>query len=173
MTAFPFRMGAGFPGDVNRSHPVSIEPALIDASAPPLAYGLAVVVDPTTQGVRQMAPGDSALTAVYGVTVRPYPFQQSSAVNNGAIGYGAGAPPTSGPIDVLRSGYIMAPVVGTPVKGATVYVWIAASTGAHVQGGFEASASGSNTIPLTGAGSLATFNGGADASGIAEIEFNV
>lgn len=30
--AFPFRMNTGFAGDVNRTHPASIEPCLIDPS---------------------------------------------------------------------------------------------------------------------------------------------
>src|SRR5262249_5668758 len=65
-TAIAYRMQAGFPGDVNRMHPASIEPCLIDASAPPTAYGQAVLVDGTTQGVRPLVAGDQALTDVYG-----------------------------------------------------------------------------------------------------------
>lgn len=170
--AFQYRMGAGFPGDVNRTHPASIEPTLIDSSAPPLGYGLAVVVDPTTQGVRQMAAGDSSLDAIYGITVRPFPTQQSSASNFGAIGIGAATPPTSGVMDVLRSGYIMSVLSGStqPVKGGRVYVWVAASSGAHIQGGFEAAATGGSTIELD---EKTYFNGPADASGVVEVSFNI
>ncbi len=49
--AFTFRAGAGFPGNVTRQENSIIEPALIDAAAPPLLYGVPVVIDPTTQGV--------------------------------------------------------------------------------------------------------------------------
>jgi hypothetical protein len=165
--AFQFRMGAGFAGDVNRTHPASIEPCLIDASAPPTYFGQPVVIDPTTQGGRPIVAGDSALTSIYGVTVRPYPAQSSSV----AFG-GVGAAPASGVMDVLRSGYIMVPVSGsvTPVKGGTVYVWYAASTGTHVQGGLEASATGGSTFALD---SHTTWNGGSDANGTAELAFNI
>jgi len=171
--AFAFRMGAGFPGDVNRTHPTSIEPALIDVNAPPTAYGQPVLVDATTQGVRPFAAGDQSNTvpAGYGLTVRPYPTQQSSASNFGAAAIGAATPPTNGAIDVMRAGYIMAylPAGGTPVKGGLVYVWSAASSGAHVQGGIEAAYSAGNTTQLLNA----TFNGSPDSSGNVEIAFNI
>ena len=171
--AFQFRMGAGFPGDVNRSHPASIEPALIDAAAPPTLYGQPVLVDATTQGVRPYVAGDQSNTVAsgYGLTVRPYPFQQSSATNYGAVGIGAATPPTSGAIDILRSGYIMSFLAagGSPVKGGLVYIWAAAPTGAHVQGGIEAAYSAGNTTQLLNA----TFNGSPDASGNVEIAFNI
>jgi hypothetical protein len=171
--AFTFRMGAGFPGDVNRTHPASIEPCLIDASAPPTAFGQAVLVDATTQGVRPYASGDQSDTVAsgYGITVRPYPFQQSSASNYGATAIGAGAPPVSGVIDVLRAGYIMANLAagGSPNKGDPVYIWSKANSGAHVLGGFETSYSSTNTTKLLNA----TFNGTPDASGNVEIAFNI
>ena len=171
--AFQFRMGAGFPGDVNRSHPASIEPTLIDASAPPTLYGQPVLVDATTQGVRPFAAGDQSNTvaAGYGITVRPYPLQQSSATNFGAASIGAATPPANGVIDTLRAGYIMSYLAagGSPVKGGAVYVWAAASTGNHVLGGIEAAYSAGNTTQLLNA----TFNGSPDASGNVEIAFNI
>ncbi len=169
--AFGFRMGAGFPGDVNRSHPMSIEPALIDASAPPLFYGQPVLVDATTQGVRPYVAGDQSNTVAsgYGMTVRPYPFQQTSGGMSAA--FGAATPPVTGIMDVLRSGYIMInlPAGGAPVKGGAVYIWAAASTGAHVQGTIEAAYSAGNTTQLLNA----TFNGSPDANGNVEVAFNI
>ena len=171
--AFTFRMGAGFAGDVNRTHPASIEPALIDANAPITGYGQPVLVDATTQGVRPFAAADQSNTvaAGYGITVRPYPFQQSSATNFGAASFGAATPPTTGITDVLRSGYIMANLAagGSPVKGGAVYVWAAASSGAHVIGGIEAAYTAGSTTQLLNA----TFNGSPDASGNVEIAFNI
>lgn len=173
MTAFKYRMGAGFAGDVNRTHPASIEPAAIATATPPLGYGLAVVLN-EDGFIRQMDEGDDALTGIYGITVRPFPQQQAfSNLEYGAVGYNSAIPPTKGAIDILRSGYIMGPVVGTPVKGDPVYVWIAESGAGHLQGGFETQADGTNTIPLSAAGSVATFNGPADENGIGEIVFNV
>lgn len=170
--AFTFRMGAGFVGDVNRTHPATIEPALVDASAPPTLFGQAVLVDPTTQGVRPLVAGDQALTTIYGITVRPYPFQQSTAsLANAQANLGAAAPPASGAIDVLRSGYIMVSVVGSPVKGGAVYIWTAAASGSHVQGGFEATDPTSNGMRVDAPKTY--FNGAPDSTGIVELGFNI
>ena len=169
-TAFSFRMGAGFPGDVGR-HFASIEPALIDASSPPTAYGQAVVIDQASNGVRPFAAGDTAITAPWGVTVRPYPIQQPQTNQDyGAIGFGSAAPPTSGAIDILRMGYIMTvlPAGSAAVKkGGAVFVWCAATSGAHIQGGFESAASGGNTAALDT--ELYQFKGPADSNGNVEI----
>lgn len=170
--AFTYRMGAGFVGDINRSHPFSAEPCLIDAAAPPLGYGLAVLADPTTNGVRQLAAGDAGGVYIYGVTVRPFPTQQQSGGMSSA--FGSVAPPVSGVIDTLKHGYIMVPIVNTggapAAKGGAVFVWAAASGGGHLQGGFETAATGGSTIALPNY--VATFNGPADASGIGELAFN-
>ena len=164
--AFGYRMPAGFAGDVNRTHPASIEPCLLDGTAPPTFYGQAVVVDPGSQGVRRIgAVDDTALTDIYGVTVRPYPIQQQTGGMSAP--FGAGAIPTAQPVDVLKSGYIMVPVLGTPVKGGVVYVWAKPASGNHVPGGFEAAASAGNTIALPV--NSYTFNGGPDAGGICEV----
>lgn len=175
--AFTFRAGAGFAGAITRQENSIIEPVLIDASAPPLLYGVPVLIDPTTQGIRPLVAGDSALTAVYGVLVRPFPTSQFSVSNFGNTPLGlVGVPPTSGPADVLISGYInvQVPLGQTvAVKNGSVFIWIAASTGAHVQGGFETVASGGNTIALSGAGSTTRYNGGQDANGILELVFNI
>jgi hypothetical protein len=167
--AITFRMRAGFPGEVNRSHPASIEPCLVDAAAPPTAYGQAVLIDPTTQGVRPCVIGDVALTDVWGFTVRPYPFQQASATNYGATNFGDSVPPASGAIDVLKIGYIFTRLGGSAaaLKGGAVFVWVAASAGAHVQGQVEAVASAGNTMALDP--KRYQFNGPADAGGLVEI----
>lgn len=169
--AFAYRMGAGFPGEVTRSSFTNvIEPALINVATPPLAYGCAVVVDTATNSVRQMAAGDTALTKIYGITVRPFPQQQASTSGGqyGAVALGtAGVPPTTGMLDVLREGYMLVKLSngGTATKNGPVFVWVAASSGNHVQGGFEVAASAGNTIALTDA----WFNGPSDSNGIVEL----
>lgn len=169
-TAIAFRMGAGFPGDVNRGHPASIQPCAIDLANPPTAYGQPVVVDAGTESVRPLGAGDTALTEIWGVTVRPYPIQQASSSNQyGAVPYGGAGVPTQQPIDVLRGGYIMVPVVGAPNKGGAVFIWVAASGGGHVQGGFEVQATGGSTCTLSNA---YQFNSPADANGICELILN-
>lgn len=174
MAAYLYRMGAGFPGDINRTHPVSVEPALIDVNSPPTAYGQPVLVDATTQGVRPFAAGDQSNTvasAPWGWTARAFPTQQAQTNQNyGAVAFGSVAPPVSGQIDVMTSGYMMVqlPSGQTSVKGGAVYVWCAASTGVHVLGGIESAASAGNTTQL----SYAFFNGSPDSSGNVEIRYN-
>ena len=172
--AFTFRMGAGFAGEVNRTHPVDILAELIDAAAPPTAYGQAVLVAAANAGVRPFTTGDAS-QAGYGVTVRPFPTQQASSATLGAPAtIGAATPPTTGIIDVMRRGYIMVslPSIGTqaaPVKGSAVYVRVAAVATTHTPGDFESAADGGNNVLLTNA----TFNGAPDANGVVEIAFNI
>jgi len=172
VVAFPYRMPVAVaPGEVNRAHPFNIEPCSIDQALPPTAFGQALVIDRTTQGVRPVQAGDTALTDVYGFSVRPYPYQSSSAGSYGAAPLGGGVPPVVQAMDVLRSGYIIVPVVGSPRKGDPVYIWVAASGGGHIQGGAEAAATAGSTIQL--ASTKTTFNGVPDSTGLVEICFNV
>jgi hypothetical protein len=160
--AFAYRMGAGFAGDVNRTHPFSATPNLQDATTPVRLYGDPCVVNTAANTVRGFTAGDTAITRMYGVAVRPFPTQQSTT----SQGLGAGAASTSQPLDVLDSGFIMVKCnVGTPTKDGLVYVWCAASSGSHVQGGFEAAATGGSTAAIANA----RFNGPPDANGICEI----
>ena len=168
--AFQYRMGAGFLGDVNRSYPFTIEPCLIDASAPPTAYGQPVLVDPTTQGVRALATGDytSGAFSIYGITVRPFPFQANTTTPT--IG-GSSIPPISGLIDVLRSGYIMVPVYGACVKGGTVYIWVTATSVNHVENTFEITTNASNVNIVSNPNT--TWNGSPDTSAVLNANINV
>jgi len=170
--AFQYRMGAGFAGDVNRTHPATIEPCLIDDAAPPAIFGQLVLVDPTTQGVRPFTTGDAS-QAAYGVTVRPYPYQQSTAaLANAQANLGNAVAPVSGIMDVLRAGYILAQVnVGqtAPVKNGNVYVRVAATSGNHIIGQLETASDGGNNVLVTNC----KFNGGTDANGVAELAFNI
>lgn len=166
--AFPFRMGAGFSGDVNRTHPFNDEPTLVDLTSPPLFYGCGGVIDATTKKFRRVLAGDTAFVSLYGVAVRPYPTSGVPSASFGApAAFGGGTPPTNQPLSVLRFGYILVPIVGAPGKGDPVFIWCTASTGSHVQGGFEASSSGGNTAALDV--ELYSFNGAPDSNGIGEI----
>ena len=166
--AITYRMIAGFPGDINRTHPFSVLPGLVNTTNPPAAYGGPVFVNTADSTIRGVIAGDGSVTPgpVWGFLVRPYPMQQSS----GGMSASAGAitPPTTGVCDVLREGYIMAklPAGSVVTKGGTVYVWAAASSGNHVQGQLEPSASGTNTFTLNNA----YFLGPADANGNVEVE---
>jgi hypothetical protein len=155
-------------------HPsATIEPTMANVALPPTGYGQAAVVNAADGTVRNVAATDTALTAIYGITVRPFPFQQSvtgAGSVYGSTGFGTTAPPP-GEIDILRAGYIMVPVVGATVKGGAVFVWIAATAAPHVQGGFEAVATAGSTIAL--ADPRTTFNGTPDANQLVEIAYNI
>lgn len=166
-TAFNYRMGVGFPGDVNRDHPASITPGLCNSSVQaPRLYGDAVLVDTATNSYRGLVAGDTAVTVIDGIAVRPYPTQQTSGGMTSTFGT---APVNTGqPVDVLEDGYaiVKIPAGQTTTKKGAVYIWVTASSGAHVQGGFETVTSSGNTAgPITNA----VFNGPPDANGVTEI----
>ncbi len=166
--AFTYRMGAGFPGDVNRTHPASIVPGMNHASQPARLYGDPVVTDTATNTYRGFQTGDTALTRITGIVVRPYPIQMRTGGDTAAIGTAA-APANGNVMDVLDDGFIMARcnnfATQQPTKDGLVYVWCAVSSGAHVQGGFESVASGGNTAAIANA----RWNGPCDSNGIGEI----
>lgn len=163
--AFQYRMSAGFPGDVNRTHPFQVLPGLMDSTDP-----VRLVGDPyllTAAGkYRAFKVGDTA-TKIGGVLVRSYPTQQT--IGGMSAAFGTAVPPTSGVVDGLEDGFAMVKCnnfgVSPPVRGGAVFVRIAATAGNLVQGGFHAAADGANTLAITNA----TWNSSADASGVAEI----
>ncbi len=168
--SFGYRMGAGFPGDVNRTNPFSVLPGLM---TPVLAnkvrlYGDPVLIDAANNAYRGFIAGDTA-TKIDGVLVRPYPVSQTTGGMAATIG---AAVPPDGPavIDVLREGYIIARCNNfatlQPAKGGAVFVRIAATAGALIQGGFSSAADGGNTVAITNA----RWMGPTDANGITEIE---
>jgi hypothetical protein len=170
--AFQFRMGAGFAGDVNRTHPSGIEPALGDPANFPTGYGQAVMVG-ASNGVRNPVAGDQAgAVSIFGVVVRPFPVQQT--VGGISAAFASEVPQLNQPLDILKSGYVIVKLFGAAaaVKGSPVFVWAAASGGGHVQGGFEAVATGGSTFPLDATGNRIYFNGPADANGLVELVFN-
>lgn len=165
--AFTYRMGAGFPGDVNRTHPASILPGLFNVTNPVRLYGDPVLI--ASNGYRGFIAGDTTTpAAIAGIAVRPYPTQQTTGGMSASLG--AAVPPAGAVGDVLREGYIIVRsndfAANPPTKGGAVYVWFAASSGVHVQGGFETVATGGSTALI----SNAKYNGPPDANGITEIE---
>ena len=155
MSTILYRMPAGVLGDITR-HDFDTEPVLVDTGNPPLSYGIPVLIDPTTQGARPVAASDAGLTGVYGFAARPYPIQQLSGGMSSSLG--GGVPPTAQALDVLRRGYMLVLPSGSAAfaKGNPVFVYIGASTGAHVQQGVENAASAS-VVSAAGGGN--TGNG--------------
>lgn len=168
-TAIAFRMPAGIPGAVNRSHPLTVVPYQNDATIPVLLYGLAVAVNAGKNGVRNIQPADSA-TTYFGMSVRPFPIQQGQASSDFApAAFGVAGPFVSQAVDVMKSGFIMVQVnSGAPGLGDPVFIWAAASAAPHVQGGIEASNPGGSGFQIAGA----FFNGSPDATGVAEVAVN-
>lgn len=174
--AFRYRMGAGFAGDINRTHPAEIEAVQIDETNPAEQYGRACVLDGTSHNLRQIIAADQSNSVdltPFGFIARPYPVQQSSGSNFAEATLGDAVPPVSGVADVLRSGLIMVKLnsgAGTPVKGGRVFVWATADEAGHLQGGFETAATTDKTVQLA---ANYTFNGGKDADGVCEVSVNV
>lgn len=166
--AFKYRMNAGFPGDVNRTHPASIVPALQDPTTPVRLYGDPVLFDATNNSIKGFVAADTGVTKIKGVLVRPYPTQQQSGGMSSSIG--AAAPGGARTVqDYIEDGFVLVKcnnaAAGAPTKGGAVFVWCAASAGNDVQGGFTGRASTGNTAAIANA----EFTGPADADGIAEI----
>lgn len=163
MAAFLYRMPYGIPGDVTRQSQSTIEPHVYNASLPFPGFGLFGKI--ASGKFVPIANGDAA-GAVYGLLLRPFPIQGANASDP----LGTSVPPTVGVADVLKRGYASVKVnAGTPALGGAVYVRVATPAGAKVIGGCEAVADGANTILVAGA----QFQGAADASGNAEVAYNI
>ena len=178
--AFQFRMGAGFAGSVNTSHPANIRGFLKDPSNPPTFFGQPVILNPSSNAVRAVLDTDRSggVHDVFGVIVRPYPFLGSTAPTNAYAGTGpqgtlpwGGTQLPDGAVDVLLSGNIMVSVYGTPSNGSVAYIWTANNTPPHTMGGWEASDPSTSGFSITW--DKTQFGSPPDASGIAELRFNV
>ncbi len=164
MVAFTYRMPAGIPGDLSRQSQSTVEAQAQDPAFPFPTFGVPGKI--SVNGKFAPIAGGDAATAVYGFLVRPFPTQGPNASDP----LGTSVPPTSGICNVLRRGYINVVVnAGTAVVGGPVYVRVAAPAGQKVIGGVEAVADGANTIVLANA----MFTSGADASGNAEVGYNI
>lgn len=161
-----YRMPSGVPGTLSRTGlAYIIETANLLSGSAPAAYGLPVAVDPATGYVRAIEGTDTA-ASIYGFLVRPFPTQGGDSTDTPI---GSSPPPTSGPVDVLKKGYLSVSVTrGSPFKGSPVYVRILANASYPNSpvGGVEASADGTNTVQLANA----YFTGTTDGNGIGELK---
>lgn len=171
--AIPFRMNAGFPGDITRTHPFSDEPMLNDDAAPADAYGQFVVIDATGNAVRKISAADQSDAVslmAWAITVRPFPTSPGGSVTapGAASAFSSGSPAAGQVIGGLRQGYMTSVLndkTQTPKKGDAVFIWCAASAGAQIQGGITNTFSAGNTVKLANA----VFNGAGDAAGNVEV----
>ena len=160
MVAFLYRMPSGIPGDVSRASASKIEQQFADSSNPFPAFGRFGKI--ASGKFIPVGTGDAA-AAVYGLLIRPYP------AGNTQDALGVSTPSQlAGSHNVMVSGY--ASVVsnaGTAALNGTVYIRVAAPSGAKVVGGIEALSDSTNTIAVVGA----RFMAPADANGNATISF--
>lgn len=172
--SYGYRMPAGFAGEVNRTHPASIFPAMLNATTPPRSYGVAVIFDTGTNTVKGLAAAqqsDATPLAIAGVIARPYPVQASSSA--GSYGQQALTDATSvqtdRPNDVLEDGFVMVQVRGASPMSLTidsdVYVFCSADEAGHVLGGFETAFIMGKTVKV----SNAKYRGPTDSGGIGEL----
>lgn len=173
--AYVRRIPAGIPGTPSRGIGLAtIEAQLITpfgTTGAPASYGVAGQIDSVTGQFRIINSTD---TDAYGSLLRVYPTSDGGAAAPLNSGFGPGVPPKSGVCDVMVRGYqsvLLQNAAAQPAKkGGTVYVWFAASNGNHVQGGYEAAATGGSTLALP---DKWYFTGGADANGNTEIAINI
>lgn len=153
MTAYIYSMPSAIAGAITRPDTAVVEPATVSVTNTPTQYGVAVKA--TSTGIQAIIAG--AVDAdVYGILVRPFPSQGS--LTAGSVS------------DVLRFGYIGVLTYGsaTPVKGGIVYVRTVVGAGSEPVGSFSTVADAGNTFILTGA----SFTGGKDSNGLAEVFFS-
>lgn len=163
------QMPAGIPGAINRFSGLqdTIEPNTMDTANPVTAFGLPVKMG--ANGFIQPFGAGDAITALYGLLVRPYPTQSLTYLTSNDFGSGIPAPGKQ--CSVLKSGYMSVYLGGTTpaAKGGPVFIRVAAPAAGKPVGGFEAAADSTNTVAVTNA----YFRGPADANGVTEIAYKV
>lgn len=159
MTSILYRAPAGVQGDITRPDDTIVESAFIDPAGAPETFGCAVKM--VVGKIKAMTTGDTA-DKFYGVLSRVAP----SIGGNLGEGYMDGKPNPAAPQGVVVKGYVNVKcTVGTPLRGAPVYVRVTAATGKAV-GDFEANSDGANSVKLE---NVIWAVAGKDENGLAEI----
>ncbi|WP_369826010.1 hypothetical protein [Achromobacter sp. HZ34] len=159
MVAYLYRMPSGIPGDISRKENSVVETQILNSAAAFTAYGL---VGKMSGGKFVPFAGGETAADAYGVLARPYP------TNSGTDGLGTATPPTSGPGDCMRRGWMTVKLNGgaTVAAGGQVYVRVAGAASGKPLGGFEGASDTTNTVAIA-----AVFTSAADADGNVEISF--
>jgi hypothetical protein len=134
---------AGVVGTVTRSQDSVVESSLLGEAF--AAFGVPVKFDASTGKAMKIAASDAA-SVVKGILVRNAPSISGST----AEGFSDNVPNQESLQGILRFGFIsvLCPV-GTPVKGAAVYVRITADTGKFV-GDIETAADSGKCVAIPG-----------------------
>lgn len=159
MTAFLYRAPSGVAGDITRQQDTIVESGLLNAAAAPAAFGAPVKI--VSGKFEKIASGDDAADFA-GVLSRIAP----SISGDTAQTFASGTPNAESVQGIVVKGYMNVKcAVGTPVRGAAVYMRVVAATGKAI-GDFEATADGDNNVALTG---VTWAVDGKDADSVAEI----
>lgn len=159
MTSILYRASSGVAGDVTRPDDTTVESGLLNAAAAPAAFGAPVKV--VSGKFEKIADSDTA-AVFYGILSRVAP----SIAGDLNQTFAGGTPNTDAVQGIVVKGYVnVVCTVGTPVRGGTVYMRVAAGTGKNV-GDLEATADGANNVALSG---VTWAVDGKDSSNVTEI----
>jgi len=159
MTSFLYRAPSGVAGDITRQQDTIVEPGLLNASAAPTAFGTPLKI--VSGKFEKIASGDAA-TVFSGVLSRVAP----SIAGDTAQTFASGTPNVQSVQGIVVKGYVNVKcAVGTPVRGASVYMRITADTGKAV-GDLETAADSGKCVALDG---VTWAVDGKDADNVAEI----
>jgi hypothetical protein len=159
------RAGSATPGTITRPNiPNERVSRLTLAATPVTTFGNPVAVDASTDKIRPITTGDTTAN-IFGALVRVFPTSSTSYANTDNTMTSASVNGDD-VLTVLRKGYIAVQVKGATVSAhdGAVYVQTVANTGLPI-GCISAAVDGTNNFVWVGA----TFVGGMDANGFAEI----
>jgi hypothetical protein len=175
--AITFRMAYAIPGDLVQGQGRANVKAEVYGSTAFLSYGVAATISSGTVIPINSNLGSTA-NAVYGWLVRPFPLQEFASPSSTLNTTLSATPPTSGIANIMTEGYIGVYVqsgASSVVEGGIVYIYYAATSGAHIIGGVEGTTSGNNFAVTNTTNSRKTcyFTGPCDTNGFTVVAFGI
>lgn len=159
MTAYLYRAPSGVAGDVTRQQDTVVESGLLNSAKAPTAFGAPVKI---VSGKFEKIEASDAATVFAGILSRIAP----SIAGDTAQTFASGTPNVQSVQGVVVKGYVNVKcAVGTPVRGAQVYMRVTADTGKAV-GDLETAADSGKCVALSG---VTWAVDGKDADNVAEI----
>lgn len=159
MTAYLYRAPSGVAGDVTRQQDTVVESGLLNSAKAPTAFGAPVKI---VSGKFEKIEASDAATVFAGILSRIAP----SIAGDTAQTFASGTPNVQSVQGVVVKGYVNVKcAVGTPVRGAQVYMRTTADTGKAV-GDLETAADSGKCVALSG---VTWAVDGKDADNVAEI----
>lgn len=166
MVSYLREVPSGVPGTVIDNVHTIVDSDQFNADLMPIAYGVPVKL---VNGLVSAIEEDDTASVFYGILARSNPGSSGDPSFND---FGAGVPQANqipsvviGPVGGGR--ILVKCTIGTPVKGGTVYMRVAADTGKAI-GDLEATADGSDNVALT---NVMWGVSGVDSARTAEVLF--